>query len=474
MRLRTVGLKLSLALAALVAGALAIVYLAVVPTLKNQLVDGRMEQLERTANAIVIDFARESAEPDFVLRDFVATESQVRGARLRIYTYFSETPPVFLTSIADSRPTGSPSEEQDPIAVRAAEHRRTTSGIVAQGGSQVAEVAVPFADGNFLLVSAPLDDALETVSLVRERLLAAGALALLAAVLVGFLLSRIFSRRVHRLERAANRIAGGQFDEPVVDSSADELGELARAFDRMREQLATLERARREFIANASHELRTPIFALGGHVELLTDEDMDEPTRREFLTEMRLQIERLTRLATDLLDLSRLDAGRLHVEMVPVDLGETAASLAAEFGGVGRGREHRLEAEAEAGALALADEERVRQIGRILVENAIIHTPPGTEVRLSTADTDDGVELRVEDTGPGIPPDDQQHVFERFYRSGDAVSSGSGLGLAIARELAGVMGGEIVLDSRPGRTVLTLKLPRSHVPVEEPEHALAR
>ena len=76
----------------------------------------------------------------------------------------------------------------------------------------------------------------------------------------------------------------------------------------MREQLATLERARREFIANASHELRTPIFALGGHVELLTDEDMDEPTRREFLTEMRLQVERLTRLATDLLDLSRLDA----------------------------------------------------------------------------------------------------------------------------------------------------------------------
>jgi two-component system OmpR family sensor kinase len=160
--------------------------------------------------------------------------------------------------------------------------------------------------------------------------------------------------------------------------------------------------------------------------------------------------------------------------MVPVDLAEIAASLAAEFGGVGRGRAHRLEAEAEAGALALADEERVRQIGRILVENAILHTPAGTEIHLSTADTDDGVELLVEDTGPGIPPDDQQHVFERFYRSGSAVTSGSGLGLAIARELAGVMGGEIELDSRPGRTVFTLKLPRSHVPAEEPEHALAR
>jgi signal transduction histidine kinase len=299
-------------------------------------------------------------------------------------------------------------------------------------------------------------------------------IALLAAALVGFLLARVFARRIHRLERAAERIAGGRFDEPVVDTSADELGELAVAFDRMRERLAALERARREFIANASHELRTPIFALGGHVELLTDEDMDEETRRDFLAEMRLQIERLTKLATDLLDLSRLDAGRLHVEFAPVDLGEIAGSLAAEFGGVGRGRDHVLEAEPEPGATALADEERVRQIGRILVENAILHTPPGTEIRLTTAETHAGAELRVVDSGPGIPAGDQQQVFERFYRGDGTITSGSGLGLAIAKELAAVMGGEIGLDSRPGRTVFTLKLPRSSTPVDELEPALAR
>jgi signal transduction histidine kinase len=471
MRFRTVGLKLSLALVALVAGALAVVYIAVVPTLREVLVDGRIAQLERTADAIVSDYARDRVDPA-LFRIFVAGESQTRGARVAIYSYLSEENPVFLRAIADSRQRGQ--TEQDPIAQRAAEHRKTETGIVERGGTQFAEVAVPFDELYVLLVSAPIDATLENVSLVRERLVVAGLIALLGAALVGFLLARVFARRIHDLERAANRIAGGRFDEPVVDTSADELGELARAFDRMREQLATLERARREFIANASHELRTPIFALGGHVELLTDEDMDEPTRREFLTEMRLQVERLTKLATDLLDLSRLDAGRLHVEMTPVDLGDIALSLAAEFGGVGRGRDHALDADGEHGVLALADEERVRQIGRILVENAILHTPAGTEIRLATAGTDDGAELRVEDTGPGIPPDDQQHVFERFYRVGGAVSSGSGLGLAIARELAGVMGGEIVLDSRPGLTVFTLKLPRSHVPQEEPEHALAR
>jgi signal transduction histidine kinase len=473
MRLRTVGVKLSLALIALVAGALAIVYLAVVPAIEDRLVEGRISQLERTADAIVGDYARESLELDFVLRDFVATQGQVRGARVRIYTYFSETPPVYLRSIADSRPTG-PSDEQDPIAVRAAERRRTTTGIVTSGDSQIAEVAVPFADGNFLLVSAPLDDALETVSLVRERLLVAGLLALIAAALVGFLLSRVFARRIHRLERAAERIAGGRFDEPVVDQSADELGQLAAAFDRMRERLSALERARREFIANASHELRTPIFALGGHLELLTDEDMDDATRREFLLEMRLQVERLTKLATDLLDLSRLDAGRLHVELAPVDLAEIADSLISEFSGVGRGHDHVLTNQAAEGTVALADEERVRQIGRILVENAILHTPPGTTVRLATTESDDGVALRVENDGPGIAPEDQQHVFERFYRGQDVATSGSGLGLAIAQELAAVMGGAIDLESRPGRTVFVVKLPRSVTAVGEQQAALAR
>jgi signal transduction histidine kinase len=404
---------------------------------------------------------------------FVSFESQIRGVRVTVYEYeFRDQTPFFLRAIADSRQLGP--TERDPIAQRAAERGRTEQGVVERGGSEFAEVAAPFGGAFVLRVAAPLDDTLENVSFVRERLLAAGLLALLAAALVGFLLARVFARRIHRLEQAAERIAGGRFDVPVVDKSEDELGQLAAAFDRMRERLSALERARREFIANASHELRTPIFALGGHLELLTEEDMDEGTRLEFLAEMRRQVERLTKLATDLLDLSRLDAGRLHVELVPVDLGEIAESLRAEFGGVGRGRDHPLVADTPEGAIALADEERVRQIGRILVENAILHTPAGTDVRLTAEASGDGVELRVEDNGPGIPAGDQSNVFERFYRAGGAVTSGSGLGLAIAQELAALMGGTVELDSRPGRTVFTLKLPRARVPATEMEPALSR
>jgi signal transduction histidine kinase len=466
---RTVGLKLTLALAGLLTGALAIVYLAVIPSLEDRLVEGRLDQLEQAAPLVIGNI--NSDEGPIRLDVILATDSQNLGARLVVFEYLTRSP-VSLRAVGDSRQLGV-SVTSDPVAQRAAESGNIERGIVERGGTQFAEVAVPFG-GRFLLVSAPVDDTLETSSLVERRLLFAGLVALAVAALVGFALARIFARRIHRLERAADRIAGGRFDEPVVDRGADELGELAAAFDDMRKRLAALERARREFIANASHELRTPIFALGGHLELLADEDVDEKTRGEFLAEMRIQVERLTKLATDLLDLSRLDAGRLRVELAHVDLAEIAGSLANEFGGVGRESDHKLVAEGDSDAVALADDERVRQIGRILLENAIVHTPPGTEIRIGTGETNASVDLRVEDSGPGIRSEDQARVFERFYRAEGVVAAGSGLGLAIAGELASVMGGEIELDSRPGRTVFTLRLPKAKVPADDREPALAR
>jgi signal transduction histidine kinase len=468
-RFRTVGLKLTLALVGLVAGALAIVYLAVLPSLEDRLVESRLDQLEQAAPLVIGDVL--SDEGPVPLDVILATDSQNVGARLVVFEYLDRSP-VSLRAVGDSRQLGY-AAARDSIAQRAAESGQVERGIVVRDGTKFAEVAVPFGV-RILLLAAPIEDTLETSALVERRLLLAGLIALAVAALVGFALARIFGRRIRRLERAAHRIAGGQFDEPVVDRGGDELGELAAAFDDMRKRLADLERARREFIANASHELRTPIFALGGHLELLTDEDVDEPTRHEFLTEMRVQVERLTKLATDLLDLSRLDAGRLRVELAPVDLAEIAGSLVSEFGGVGRGSAHRLVVEANSDAVALADDERVRQIGRILLDNAIVHTPPGTEIRITADQAASAVDLRVEDSGPGIAAEHQGRVFERFYRVDGVVAAGSGLGLAIAGELASVMGGEIKLESRPGRTVFTLRLPRAQVPADEREPALAR
>ena len=340
------------------------------------------------------------------------------------------------------------------------------TGRVSHDDEPYAEAAISDRSGNVLLFSARLRGTLQDVDLVRSRLLWAGLAALGLALLVGFGAATAFARRIRRLERAAERIAAGDFSEPVVDRGRDELAQLAAGFDRMRLQLAQLDDARRAFIANASHELRTPIFSLGGFLELLRDEDLDEATRREFLGTMAEQVERLSRLATDLLDLSRLDAGGLRLAREQVSLAGLARDLSDEFAGIALRREHPLEAVVEVEGVAIGDRERALQIGRALVDNALLHTPPGTPVRVVAR----GRTLAVEDDGPGIPTEHREQVFTRFTRLAGSRTSGSGLGLAIARELAERMGGELRLESVPGRTVFTLELPAA---VPELEAALA-
>ena len=263
-----------------------------------------------------------------------------------------------------------------------------------------------------------------SVHLVQKRLLLAAGAGLLIALLLGYGGAWMFARRVRKLERAADRIASGRFDEPVHDSGGGELRRLADAFERMRVRLAQLDDARREFVANASHELRTPLFSLGGFLELLDDEELDEPTRREFLASMREQVDRLTKLASDLLDLTRLDSGRLTVDREPVDLASLAEEVAEEFRPVAQGTEHSLEVESSEPVSADADELRVLQIGRILVENALLHTSPGTAVRLRAELRDGRAVLEVEDDGAEIPAERRDQLFERFYRLEGAESVG--------------------------------------------------
>ena len=450
MRLGGVRVRLSVALLIVVALALGIVYLVVVPQLRHRLISAKLAQLERAAPSV----ARQIPQNRFTWDVYAQNASQSANARVVIYDVFG--PPLTLGVEGDSN-IDSSDVEQDPLAYQAAASNSEARGTVTRDGEPRAEVALPSPVGTrVVLLSASLHDSLANVNLVSRRLLLAGAIALAAALLIGFGGASLFARRIRKLERAADRIASGKFDEPVVDHHKDELGDLAKTFDRMRGRLLQLEHARREFIANASHELRTPLFSLAGSLELLVDEEMDDATRREFLTMMRQQVHRLTKLATELLDLSRLDAGRLHVNLQPLDLPAMAETVVSEFGAVAA--EHTLEVESDGDPRGVGDEQRVLQIGRILVENALRHTPPGTRVVVRAERRPDGAALVVEDDGPGIPREHAGHVFERFYRIEGGLASGSGLGLAIGRELAQVMGGRLELDSRPGKTVFTLWL----------------
>jgi signal transduction histidine kinase len=304
-----------------------------------------------------------------------------------------------------------------------------------------------------------LDEVEGNVSLIRRQILLSGGIALVIALGAGYLVARALSQRVGRLEQAARKVASGDFSNPIRADSDDELGQLAAAFDDMQNQLARLDRARKQFIASASHELRTPIFSLGGFLELLADEDLDDETRRQFLDQLRGQVDRMRHLATELLDLSRLESGALELRPEPTDLGQLAREVAAEFTPAAQRHDSVVVLDLNEDPIELdCDPERVAQVLRILLDNALVHTPAGTGVRVSADRRNGHVRLEVSDRGLGIKRQNMPHIFEPFFTSNEE-AQGAGLGLAIARELADRMQGRLTVRSAPGSTTFSLVLP---------------
>jgi signal transduction histidine kinase len=339
--------------------------------------------------------------------------------------------------------------------------------------SRITLSAVAISLGTLLIVYlsvVTIGGAASGLSSVKSQIVIGGLVAALLATLIGVYGTHEAVGNVSRLQEAARKVAAGNFETTIPVASAGQLGQLARTFNQMQRRLYELDSARKKFIANASHELRTPIFSLGGFVELLDEEDPSPEERAEFVRTMRQQIERLTKLTTDLLDLSQLDAGAMVMQARSVDLSGLAREVTREFGARAQLRGSRLELRTpEQPAIALGDPDRVRQIIRILLDNALTHTPEGTKVTVTTNSANRRAELTVSDEGEGVPPRVQKRIFERFYTSDSA--GGSGLGLAIGSELAQRMQGRITIASnRSSRrfTAFTLDLPPARDAHEAP------
>ena len=463
-----IRVKLSLALLVIVGSALFAAYAIIVPSLERRLVSAKLDQQQSDAEILAANYASLVGQNLLPIGDFVDSADLISNSRVVLFGVGGAPGQRALLSLADSSAVGGSEIESDPAALQAATTVRTVRARARHDGREYAEVAVPLLGGEVMLLSSPLSDQLATVALVKRRLLDATLAALVIAVVLGFAVASLHARRLGRLQRAADLIAEGAFGEPVVDNDPDEVGQLAESFDRMRLQLAQLDLARKEFVANASHELRTPLFSIAGFLELLDDEDLDETTRMEFLATTRSQVDRLTNLATDLLDLSRMDAGRIRIEHEEVGLAEIARQVAEDFFALADASNHTLLLDVDEDAWAHADEERIQQIARALTGNALLHTPAGTTVRLRVEQRGSRVALAVEDNGPGIPPEHLERIFQRFYRVEGGQASGSGLGLAIARELAGRMDGTVTVTSRPGSTVFTLELPAEGAALRPP------
>ncbi len=274
--------------------------------------------------------------------------------------------------------------------------------------------------------------------------------AVAVALAISQFLAHGMTRPLREMTAAARVMARGDYTIRVRDSSRDEVGQLASAFNQMAADLAAADRQRRELIANVSHELRTPISALQAVLENVVDGVSDPQTLRTALA----QTERLGRLVTELLDLSRIDAGVLALELAEFDVAEllAAAVREAEVACAAAGRRVTFVTEVDASAKATGDEARLHQVVANLLDNAARHSPPGATVTVVARREPDRLVIEVTDAGTGIPADQRDRVFERFTRGERATRhGGTGLGLAIAKWVVQLHGGQIEVADPPHR-----------------------
>lgn len=469
-RVNTIRNQLFLSSVLISGVAVALIYLYVVPQLESSLTSETMRRIEQRGNGQIERLARALASgSEKQVEAAVNRAAEIAGARVTVAAVRQgEGPrpgPATALVIEDSGERESLSTDSAAITAQAvAEGEASGIGVEATGRRAEVSIALP-RDAETVewvaIFSEPLNAIERTVSDIRDQILIAAAIAFLMALITAYVASQRIGQRLAQLAEAAQKVASGNFATQVPVGTPNELGDVARAFNEMQVRLADLERARRQFIANASHELRTPIFSLGGFIELLEEEDLDPETRAQFIHSMREQTDRLTKLTADLLDLSKLDANAIRFRLRPIELGLLATEIAREFGPRADGHKSRLEVRTPAqAAIAMADPDRSRQIIRILLDNALRHTPPGTKVTITSASDEARATLTVFDEGPGIPKDVQTRMFDRFYTADEV--GGSGLGLSIARSLAMRMNGQLSFSARRGATAFTLDLPRAH------------
>jgi signal transduction histidine kinase len=318
----------------------------------------------------------------------------------------------------------------------------------------------------------PMGDLEQTLGVLGRVLIGVSVGAVLLATLVGARVSTRLIDPVRRASRAARKVAEGLLETRLEVQGGDELAALAASFNDMAEALEERIARERRFVGDVSHELRTPLTTLRASTDYLLQHGEElTPSVRRAAELLAADLEYLQRLVDDLLDLSRVEAGRVDMAWERLNVADLAREVVARRTRTG-GQLVRIELEAEPDRLAtVADKQRLERVVGNLLDNALSHGE-GRDVTVRVGAEDGSVRLAVEDHGPGIPPEAAHRIFERFYKADPSrrrrEGRGSGLGLAIARENAHLHGGEIyVYNGRSGGTRFELRLPRrQHEPVE--------
>lgn len=302
-------------------------------------------------------------------------------------------------------------------------------------------------------------------------LILSGLLASAVAMVLTFFLSRRVVAPVESLANVAQLVAQGDFSTRAKVGSRDEVGELARRFNDMVGELARTEEVRRNMVADLAHELRTPLTNIRGYIEGIAD-GVINPTA-ETLNSMQVEVVLLTRLIEDLQDLALAESGQLRLQIRECDLSQLVRTAASAFQQQAQAKEISLVVEAPEPVPVEGDQERISQVIRNLLGNAITYTPDNGRITVTSQLREDGGVILVQDNGPGIPAEDLPNVFERFYRvdkSRSRSTGGIGLGLTIARRLVEALGGAITVESGAGQgSRFQVSIPRNWTEPPEPK-----
>jgi signal transduction histidine kinase len=372
--------------------------------------------------------------------------------------------------LVDSRQDRAPAF--GPLALSAI--RKPRGITLDQSGQAWLTVSRPLENGANLILATPRRGIFSLMfprrlqELLREDVLPpltqAGCLALLLALILAYWMSRWISAPMGRIASAAHQVAEGKY-EKIRPEGPVEVKQLAQAFNEMSARVRASQQSQREFVANVSHELKTPLTSIQGFAQAIMDGAAGTPEKLHQAAEViHSEAGRMHRLVLDLLDLARFDAGMVAMELAPVSLPELLKGSVARFEPQARQAQVELSCQAEEMPALIADGDRLAQVMNNLVDNALKYTPAGGQVVVSGRQEGDWAMVTVSDEGPGVPPEDLTRIFERFYqvdksRRGGR-SHGSGLGLAIAQEIVQAHGGSILAQgNQPQGCTIVVKIP---------------
>jgi two-component system, OmpR family, sensor kinase len=364
--------------------------------------------------------------------------------------------------IVDSQTSG-----QSPLQMPLLPRLRVSSVMRDQGGQYWLYIIQHLANGNWLLIATPRP-AVPLLTVLSDELmlpiLGAAVVALIISLFVAFWLARWIGDPLQRVVVASRQMPSAQA-KPIAPRGPQEVQELALAFNDMNDRVITSQKSQREFVANVSHELKTPLTSVQGFAQAILDGTANSPDEQKQAAKVIYdEASRMHRMVLDLLDLARLDAGTLDLKRASVDLAGVLRNIAEKFAPQARAAQVDIRVETTLLPAITGDGDRLSQVFTNLVDNALKNTLAGGNITLRAASAGADVHVDVIDTGSGIPAEALPHIFERFYQADSSRSGGkqhgTGLGLAIVKEIVVAHGGKISVRSTSGLgSIFSISLP---------------